>query len=261
MAQSKKKLILISNDDGIRAEGIKKLKSCLKDLGDIYVVAPDREQSASSHSLTLHRPLRIDKVRPREFQVDGTPTDCVTLAARSVLPRLPDLIVSGINKGQNLGEDVLYSGTVSAAMEGLVLGIPSIAFSQVGPIGGLPGEEEKFNYSSGIDFIKRLCKKVLKEGLPKETLLNVNIPHVGKGKKLKGWRITTQGSRIFGDVITEQTDPRGKKYYWIGGTIESYEGPPDSDFKAVQDGYASITPVHLDMTHVKSIKKLESWKF
>ncbi|MEE9615156.1 MAG: 5'/3'-nucleotidase SurE [Thermodesulfobacteriota bacterium] len=246
-----KDIILVSNDDGIRSAGIRKLARALKPLGDVYVVAPDREKSAVSHSLTLHRPLRVERVGPNQYAVDGTPTDCVSLAINGgILPRKPSIVVSGINKGGNLGEDVSYSGTVSAAMEGTLLGVPSIAISLVA--------REKFDFTASAKFAVRVVKRVLKKGLPPDTLLNVNVPPV---KKIKGYRITTQGKRTFGDTVTEKVDPRGRKYYWIGGEIIEWRGGKDSDFRAVAAGCVSITPVHLDMTNHSAIRGLKRWKF
>lgn len=249
MAENTGKIILVSNDDGIRSEGILKLASALRRVGTVYVVAPDREKSAASHSLTLHRPLRVDEVAPKMYAVDGTPTDCVTLAVNGVLPVRPDIVVSGINKGGNMGEDVSYSGTVSAAMEGTLLGIPSIAVSLVARSG--------YDFSRAAAFSARLARYVLKKGVPKDTLLNVNVPPV---KSIKGYRVTTQGKRFFADAVVEKLDPRGRKYYWIGGDHESWEGGADADFRAVQDGFISITPIHLDMTNHSSIEELKGWK-
>lgn len=243
-----KKVILISNDDGIRSEGILKLASALKRTGTVYVVAPDRERSAASHSLTLHRPLRVEEVSPRVFAVDGTPTDCVSIAVNGLLPVRPDIVVSGINKGGNLGEDVTYSGTVSAAMEGTLMGIPSMAFSLVA--------RDKFDFTEAAAFAERLTRHVLDKGLPKDTLLNVNVPVV---KRIKGYRITSQGKRFFSDAIVEKVDPRGKKYYWIGGAMDRWEGGEKSDFFAVTKGYISITPLHLDLTNYSSMKELLDW--
>lgn len=245
----KKRLILVSNDDGIRSEGIQKLATALSRVGTVYVVAPDRERSAASHSLTLHRPLRVEQVGPRQFAVDGTPTDCVTLAVNGILPAKPDLVFSGINKGGNLGEDVTYSGTVSAAMEGTLLGIPSVAISLA--------TRDEFDFRGAASFAARLARHIIKKGLPKDTLLNVNVPQV---KTVKGHKITIQGKRFFTDVVVEKVDPRGKKYFWIGGGMQRWEGGADSDFHAVSKGYISITPVHLDMTNYSSIEELKHWK-
>lgn len=248
-AKRDKKLILVTNDDGIHSEGIKKLASALRRLGDVYVVAPDREQSAASHSLTLHRPLRVTQAGPRMYAVDGTPTDCVSLAVNGVLPALPDILVSGINRGGNLGEDVTYSGTVSAAMEGTLLGVPSLAFSLVA--------RDDFDFSPAARFACRLARHVIREGLPKDTLLNVNVPSV---KAIKGHRVTKLGKRFFTDVVVEKVDPRGKKYYWIGGDMVRWEGGKDADFYAISKGYISITPLHLDLTNFSSIEELKRRK-
>jgi len=178
MIENNRKTILVSNDDGIRSEGILKLASALRRVGNVYVVAPDREKSAASHSLTLHRPLRVDEAGPKMYAVDGTPTDCVTLALHGLMKVRPDIVVSGINKGGNMGEDVLYSGTVSAAMEGTLLGIPSIAVSLVA--------RSDFDFSKAAAFAARLARYVLKKGVPKDTLLNVNVPAVKNIKRLQG---------------------------------------------------------------------------
>lgn len=253
MAASKnkkeKKLILISNDDGIHSDGIKKLASALRRVGEVYVVAPDRERSAASHSLTLHRPLRVTETGVKMYAVDGTPTDCISIAVNGILPRKPDIVVSGINRGGNLGEDVSYSGTVSAAMEGTLLDIPSIAISLVA--------RDKFDFDAAAKFAARLTRHILRRGLPKDTLLNVNIPSV---RNIKGYRITKLGKRFFSDVVVEKVDPRGKKYYWIGGDMLRWEGGKDADFYAVSRGYISITPIHLDMTNYSSIEELKKRK-
>ncbi len=251
MKKKTKPIILVSNDDGIHAEGLKKLASALKRVGVVYVVAPDREQSAASHSLTLHRPLRVERVAEGVYAVDGTPTDCISIAVNRLLPKRPDIVVSGINRGENLGEDISYSGTVSAAMEGTLLDIPSIAVSLVIRNSARP------DYTEAARFAVKLVRFILRKGLPPDTLLNVNVPST---KKIKGYRITKQGKRRFGDVVTEKVDPRGKKYYWIGGEPLKWEGGKDSDFYAVERGYISITPVHLDMTNYSSIEELKGWR-
>ena len=252
----KRPLILVCNDDGIRADGIKKLATALRRVGDVYVVAPDRERSAASHSLTLHRPLRIDKIGEKEYAVDGTPTDCISLAINSILHRKPDLVFSGINRGGNLGEDVTYSGTVSAAMEGTLLGSPSVAVSLVPP--KAKRNKGDLDYSRAAAFSATLARKVLAKGLPADTLLNVNVPSV---KNTKGVRITTQGTRTFGDVVFEKEDPRGKTYYWIGGDLIKWDERKETDFYSVGKGYISITPIHMDLTNYSSIENLKKWKF
>ncbi len=243
------KIILVSNDDGIRSDGIRALAGALRRLGVVYVVAPDRERSAASHSLTLHRPLRVTEVGKRTYAVDGTPTDCICLAVGAILPARPHIVVSGINRGGNLGEDVSYSGTVSAAMEGTLLNIPSVAVSLAG--------RDSFDFSAAARFAAKIVRHVLKNGLPKDTLLNINIPAV---KKIKGYRITKLGKRFFGDVVVEKVDPRGKKYYWIGGDMVRWEGGKDADFHAVSKGCISITPLHLDLTNYSSIAELKLWR-
>ncbi len=258
---SNKDIILVSNDDGIHSLGIIALYEALSSLGEVYVVAPDREQSAVSHSLTLHRPLRVDNIGTRKYAVDGTPTDCISLAVGSILPKKPKIIVSGINRGGNLGEDVSYSGTVSAAKEGVLLGIPSIALSLIAGtgVGKIVTEDltHDFDYRNAAEFAKKLVSYVMGNSLPKQTLLNVNVPNV---TDLKGYKITKQGSRTFGDTVIEKTDPRGRKYYWIAGDIEDWEGGEDADYHAIENGFVSITPIHLDMTNHSAIKKLKDWK-
>lgn len=246
---AQKKLILVSNDDGIHSDGIKKLASALRRVGVVYVVAPDRERSAASHSLTMHRPLRVQEAGRNMYAVDGTPTDCINIAVNGILPKKPDLVVSGINRGGNLGEDVSYSGTVSAAMEGTLLDIPSIAMSLA--------SREVFDFRPAAAFAARLARHVLRHGLPKDTLLNVNVPH---SEHIKGYKITKQGKRFFTDVVVEKTDPRGKKYYWIGGNMVRWEGGEEADFYAINNGYISITPLHLDMTNYSSIEEMRRRK-
>ena len=247
-----KKTILISNDDGIHSEGIKTLARALKRVGEVFIVAPDRERSAASHSLTLHKPLRVEKIGPNAYAINGTPTDCINLAVNGILKKRPDLVVSGINKGGNLGDDVTYSGTVSAAMEGTLLSIPSFAISLVSI------SRENFDFKNAARFAARLARFILKNRLPKDTLLNINVPDVDE---IKGYRITKQGKRLYGDAVVEKVDPRGKKYYWIGGDILKWEGGgEDTDFKAITSNFISITPVHLDMTNYASFKELHKWK-
>jgi 5'-nucleotidase len=240
-------IILVCNDDGIRSEGIQVLARAVASLGDVYIVAPDREQSAVSHSLTLHRPLRVEQIAPQQFAVDGTPTDCVNLAVSGILPARPDLVLSGINKGANLGDDITYSGTVSAAMEGTLLGIPSIALSLVA--------RDTFDFAATASFAALLAAQVIAHPFPVDTLLNVNVPALPR-ERMHGVRITRQGKRRYGQALIEKTDPRGKKYYWIGGDELDFVDEPGTDFAAIQDGAVSITPVHLDLTHYPSFEAL-----
>ncbi|GAB4366823.1 MAG: 5'/3'-nucleotidase SurE [Deltaproteobacteria bacterium] len=247
------RIILVCNDDGYRSEGIVALAEVLRELGTVYVVAPDRERSAAGHSLTLSHPLRVEKVGTRMYAVDGTPTDCVNLAVNGILRgKKISLIASGINKGGNLGDDITYSGTVSAAMEGTLLGIPSIAVSLV--------SRNHFRFEAPARFTLEVAKKVLCDGLPKDTLLNINHPNVDPNE-IRGVRVTRQGKRIYGDAIVEKRDPRGRKYYWIGGDSLEREDIPGSDLEAVEQGFVSVTPLHLDMTDYASIRTLRRWKW
>lgn len=247
-------LILVSNDDGIHTPGIKTLVRWLKKIPNskIMVVAPDRERSAASHALTLHRPLRIKKLSPTHYAVDGTPTDAVTLACHNILKKKPDLVVSGINRGANLGEDVHYSGTVSAALEGAILGIPAIAVSVIG--NGRP-----FIYEVAGRFSYRLAKKVLKKGLPKGVVLNVNVPNLIQ-KEIGGYQITRLGKHNYGDVIVEKIDPRGRPYYWIGGDPFQYENVKGTDCHVYLKKMISVTPIKVDMTDNSFRHQMKTWK-
>lgn len=236
--------ILCSNDDGILARGLGVLERAAQTLGEVWVVAPDREQSATSHSLTLHHPLRPVKLGDRRWQVDGTPTDCVMLAIEALLPDRPDFVLSGINHGPNMGEDVLYSGTVAAAMEGLALGVPSIAVSFAGRV---LGTDEPL-MEAQVETLAKLLKHLT--GLPDfpaDTLLNVNLPAV-PAAEVKGVRLTRLGRRVFSDSLQPMKDPWGREIFWIGGGSVAWSGSEDSDFRAVKDGYISVTPLHLDLT-------------
>jgi 5'-nucleotidase len=246
-------LILVSNDDGVHSEGIVALATALQGLGEVVVVAPDRERSAVSHSLTLHRPLRVEELGPSRYAVDGTPTDCVNLAVNGVLSRRPALVVSGINKGANLGDDVTYSGTVSAAMEGTLLGVPSLAVSLVG--------RGAFRFEDAAAFAARLAAWVIEQGLPPDTLLNVNVPGPKDGRPIGGFALTRMGRRRYGDAIVEKVDPRGKKYYWIGGEELEFVDEEGTDFHAVSAGLISVTPIHLDLTNYKSFDRLRALSF
>jgi 5'-nucleotidase len=248
-------LFLVTNDDGYLAPGIKSLARALERLGDIVVVAPDREQSATSHSLTLHRPLRMRQTMSNWYHVDGTPTDCVMLAVDAILDQRPDYVFSGINHGGNMGEDVSYSGTVSAAMEGTMLGIPSVAISLVG------GDEQWLEGYESV--VQRLAERIIaapaRDLFPGDTLLNVNLPDRDPAT-VKGVQITTLGKRVYADSVVVDKDPHGKTYYWIGGGAPTWEGPEGSDYLAVEAGYVSITPIHLDLTHHRAVAGLEKWR-
>jgi 5'-nucleotidase len=247
--------LLATNDDGILAHGLECLVAAAEPLGEVTIVAPDREQSATSHSLTLHHPLRPVKRGDRRWQVDGTPTDCVMLALEALMPEKPDWVLSGINHGQNMGEDVLYSGTVAAAMEGLSLGIPAIAVSFAG--GDLRADVTRLR--DQVPTLTRVLKHIV--GLPTfpaNTLLNVNLPPVSGGA-VKGVRLTRLGRRVYSQSVTELKDPWGRQIYWIGGGDISWTGEDDSDFRAVQEGYVSITPLHLDLTHHTLLQDARTW--
>jgi len=248
-------LILVTNDDGISSTGIKMLAEALRPVGDVYVVAPETEQSAVSHALTLHRPLRYHEVDTNTFYVNGTPTDCVIIAVNKLLPHRPDIIISGINHGGNLGDDITYSGTVAAAMEGMILGVPSMAVSLVTDYTD-NGDYYKSasRFVTAAEYAAELSKKILAGGLPKDTLLNINVPDT---KKVNGVKITKQGKLAYDGSIRELSDPRGRICYWIGGGIPQWESGEKTDLDAVRNGYISITPVHLDLTNYEAMKYIE----
>jgi 5'-nucleotidase len=250
LLMEEKLIALLTNDDGIEAKGLKALKKEISKIAKVWVVAPDREQSGTSHSLTMSRPLRMNKTAERAYAIDGTPTDAVMVAFHKVLKRKPHILISGINAGPNLGDDVTYSGTVAAAIEGTILGIPSIAVSLT------DYGYDKFEYAAR--FVRKLASYVLKKGLPKDTFLNVNVPPNRKSRNK--FKVTRLGRRIYRDVVVEKIDPRGKKYFWIAGQAIVSEGGKDSDFSAIEKGYISITPLHLDWTNYKTIEEMKRWK-
>ncbi len=247
------KVVLVTNDDGVYSPGLSLLSDALHAIGEVYVVAPDRERNATSHALTLHRPLRMEEVRSGIFSVNGTPTDCVNLGVLSLLHgKKPDLIVAGINKGANLGEDVTYSGTVAAAMEGAIFGIPSFAVSQLG--------EEPFQFKEAAAFAVRLAGLVLNEGLEAGIFLNVNVPDPLK-TKITGIRITGLDRRISdGRSVLENIDPRGRKCYWIGVHGKGWENRVNTDCEAMKEGAVSITPLHLNWAQEGVMKRLDRWR-
>jgi 5'-nucleotidase len=241
--------ILITNDDGIHSEGIAALENALKDIGDVFVVAPESEMSGASHSLTLSRPLRIRQIDERHWTVDGTPTDCVTLALNQILPLelRPHICASGINHGPNLGDDATYSGTVAGAMEATILGVPGIAFSLAAT--------RSYDFTDSGRVAKELVQKALLEGLPNGTLLNVNMPKT----EIKGYRVTKQGFKDARPVISEHIDPRGKPYYWIGEVRSGFHAEGGTDFEAIDEGFVSITPMRSDLTNHPAIEILRDW--
>ncbi len=238
--------ILVTNDDGVHSDGIKALAEALARLAEVTVVAPMQEASAIGHALTLRRPLRIERIAPRTFGIDGTPTDCVNLAISHVLKGKPDLIVSGINNGWNLGDDVTYSGTVSGALEGALLGIPSIAVST-------QNRRNQFEFGPSAKAAATVAELVLERGIPKSTFLNINVPFGPN----KGFRITVQAKRNHITVVDERVDPRKRAYYWIEEGQNDWEPHDRSDYQAVRDGYISITPLQPDMTAHDALKYLE----
>src|SRR6266536_3468854 len=243
--------ILLTNDDGIHSSGLIKLEESLKELGDVYVVAPASEMSGASHSLTLARPLRIRQVDSRHWSIDGTPTDCVTLALNKILPEdeLPDICVSGINHGGNLGDDATYSGTVAGALEATILGVPGLALSLVA--------REHFDFTEAAQFAVTAARKVLTEGLPEGTLLNINIPP----GEIKGVRVTRQGIKNARPVISEHIDPRGKPYFWIGEQYFRSNAEDGTDYRAIEEGYVSVTPLKSDMTDHGALSAIGSWNY
>ena len=248
--------ILLTNDDGIYADGILILYEAVKDLGNVTVVAPDTERSAVGHAITVANPLRVKQVnrkgRPFGYATSGTPADCIKLAIMSLLKDKPDLVISGINLGPNTGYGVLYSGTVSGASEATILGVPSFAISL--------GTFENPDYSVAAGFAKQVAMRIRDKGLPKGVLLNVNVPALKK-ENIKGIKITRQSRVAFKEDFDKREDPRKHTYYWLTGELIDLQGEEDSDIRAIQDGYVSIVPIHCDMTHHGFIQDLKQWEF
>jgi 5'-nucleotidase len=239
--------ILVTNDDGIFSEGIERLAAALAGVGEVYTVAPDQERSAAGHALTLDAPLRAKEVGEKRWWVNGTPTDCVNWGVLHLLREArPALLFSGINLGLNLGDDVTYSGTVSAAFEGALLGIPSVAISQE--------IEPGFTFDAAEQFAVRLGRRLLERPLPPKTLINVNVP----AGPVRGVRVARLGTRRYGETVIEKTDPRGRPYYWIGSTVPVGELEDGTDISAVAEKFISMTPVHLDLTAYQSMELLEA---
>src|SRR5439155_21753993 len=238
-------IVVLTNDDGVHAPGLGALENALAELGEVYVVAPEREQSACGHALTLHRPLRPLRLGERRFSVNGTPSDCVNLAVLGFMPERPAIVVSGINHGANLGDDVTYSGTVSAAMEATLLGVPAVAVSLL--------EGGDLAYAAVV--ARLLATRVLVEGLPRKTLLNVNVPP----PPVRGLRVTRLGHRVYSDKIVEQADPRGRTHYWIGAGAPAGEALDGTDMGAIHDGYVAVSPLHLDLTNHGALARMTEW--
>lgn len=244
------KRVLLTNDDGYLAPGLTALRKAAEKCWDAVVVAPDREQSAASHALTLNRPLRVVTIDDSTMAVDGTPTDCVMLSLRGLLDEKPDIVISGINNGANLGDDVIYSGTVAGAAEAVILGIPAVAVSFVDPL----NTDHEWGAEVAID----VARSLLENGLPPGVFLNVNIPSDTHHKRFE---TTYLGKRSYRDVIVRKIDPRGKPYYWIAGQPEQWQGGDGCDFAAIERGSISITPLYLDMTASHVADEVASWKF
>jgi len=242
-----KPLILVSNDDGVEAVGLERLAGSVAGLGEVRIVAPSRNHSGASHSLTLRDPLRVRQIAPDRFSVDGTPTDCVNLGFFRLSDRYPDLVLSGINAGWNLGDDVTYSGTVSAALEGALLGRPAIAFSRE--------RSADTHWDEVTRFIRSLAARVLRDGLPTDTLLNVNFP----GGAPKGVRATRQGRRVNEIVRAEPVPPAGGEWFTIAEPVPDWRDDPDADVFAVRAGYISVTPLHPDLTRHEAVSTVASW--
>ena len=245
------KRILVTNDDGINAPGIRALAKALEVLGEVWVVAPEKAQNAVGRAMTLHKPLRLRPMRARWFAVNGTPADCITLALCHLLEAdLPQLVVSGINKGLNLGDDVTNSGTVAGALEGMLHGIPAMAVSLE--------DSPKVSYAVAGDYAVRLAERVLKYGLSNGTILNVNVPALKK-ESIVGIQFTSLSHRRYHKPVVEKIDPRGSSYFWIAGERESWARKTPSDHDAVEKNMVSVTPLHLDLTNYDALKRLKNW--
>ncbi len=243
-------IVLVTNDDGVHAAALRPLREALRPLGRVVIVAPDRDQSATSHSLTLHRPFRITRHETDVYSVDGTPTDCVVTAFYGLLDERPSMVVSGINHGPNMGEDVFYSGTVAAAIEGTLQGAPSIAASLV--------TRQLTDFEEPAEFVGRLARPVAQRGLPWRRLLNVNLPFRPRAE-IAGVQVTRLGSRTYQDTLIRKVDPRGRDYYWIGGEDPVWEPREGTDYHAVHAGFISVTPMHLDLSDTGGLDGMKDW--
>lgn len=243
-------LILLTNDDGVHSAGLQALADKMQSLGRVVVVAPDRERSAVGRALTLHAPLRAEEIQTDRWAVSGTPTDAVSLGIHGLLKEKPALVISGINKGANMGDDLTYSGTVAAAMEATLMGVPAIAMSLAA---------KTFSYDdfiSAAEVARQMAETVLEHGLPSDTFINVNVPDCDP----RGIRLTRQGKRVYEDAVVQKCDPRGRTYYWIGAGELGFQSLDGTDFHAVQNGYVSVTPLHLDLTNYAAIERLRQWR-
>lgn len=239
--------ILLTNDDGIHSPWLAALAESMEKLGEVFVYAPDRNQSGVGHGVSLHRPLRVQEIRPGWHSVDGTPTDCVMLAVRDLMRHRPVIVLSGINDGPNMGDDVTYSGTVAGAYEGMLLGLPSMAVSCV--------SHAPQHIATAAHYARQLAEFVLVNGVPEDTVLNVNVPDVPL-EDIQGIQFTRMGRRSYEDEIVHRTDPRGVAYYWIGGDTPGHVAAEGTDFDAVDRNYVSVTPLHRDLTNYESLEAL-----
>lgn len=242
--------ILLSNDDGYQAEGLATLALSLSDLAEIVIVAPDRNQSGASHSLTLTTPLRVSQTRDGIYFVNGTPTDCVHLAITGMLAEEPDMVIAGINHGANLGDDVLYSGTVAAAVEGRFLGLPAIAVSLVG--------HEPRHFDTAGQAVRSLFNRLVAEPLPSDTILNINVPDIPYGE-IRGFKATRLGYRHRAEPVVPAKDPKGQTVYWVGAAGQGQDAGPGTDFHAIEHGFVSVTPLQIDLTRHEAIETLANW--
>jgi len=243
--------LLISNDDGITAPGIQVLSDRMSALGKVTIVAPDQNRSGASNSLTLDSPVRMRKTGDRTWSVSGTPTDCVHIALTGLLEKDPDMVVSGINAGANLGDDVIYSGTVAAAMEGRFLGLPAIAVSLV-------FSTRPEHYETAAEAVASLVERLRKDPLPADTILNINVPDL-PWREIKGFEVTRLGHRHRAEPVVKSTDPRGRPMYWIGPAGPEQDAGPGTDFNAVRRGFISITPIHVDLTRYQALDQVSGW--
>ncbi len=244
--------ILLTNDDGVFSRGLRSLHEALKGVAKVTVVAPEREMSTVSHAITLNRTLKVRYLGDEVYSVDGTPADCVNLAIKRLLGRRPDLVISGINQGENMGQDVLYSGTVSAAFEGTFLGVPSVAVSLAA--------RDNFMFETACQVVLRLLEVLKRNRMPEDTLLNVNVPNIPMDD-IKGFKVTRQGKRIYGDKVILEREEDGVRFYRIDGGNPDFLEEPGTDFEAVREGFVSITPLHLDFTNHRVLSELKNWSF
>lgn len=245
--------ILISNDDGIEAAGIRMLAESMRGLGTVTIVAPDKNRSGASNSLTLDSPIRIKEIEDKVFRVAGTPTDCVHVALTGLLDEDPDIVVSGINDGANLGDDVIYSGTVAAAMEGRFLGYPAVALSLV-----FDENPQKLHFETAGEAAIRLVKQLQRDPLPADTILNVNVPNCA-WSEIRGFEVTRLGHRHRAEPVVKTRDPRGREMYWIGPAGAGQDAGPGTDFDAVRRGFISVTPIHVDLTRYQALEQVSGW--